>query len=880
MKTDEYWKRKLMAYLHDPPCKALDIARHEEIAASFIHSELPDEKGIDERVKEADSLDAAIERFPFPKRVAASSFEGTVNHTFRHPFIDDDDNWLNLSLDSNAVYEEIIHDAIDTIQGDTRQKFFLYWRRWREVCSQKKPELAYFPADTRLPDHTIWTHLDITAALEGCHNTASGMIEPAFLIFQAGPVQSFVAAARSTRDLWSGSYMLSWLMGKAIKAITDECGPDSIVFPALRGNGIFDILNKEDFCDTIWVSSKDGKKETLWQCLYGHRDDAAEVLTNPTLPNRFFALVPAWRAKELAEKAEKAFRDELERISEHCLERFIKLAKEKDILFEDKWISRWRSQVSLHSEITWQVFPVDTDIDVILKKAELLPEQSQLDIIKQMLKFAQEKMPVEERNERFYTDSSKTHLKSWGIAWALNYAQAEYRLAARRNTRDFEAFKTDKEQEGTPKDALTGMEEVIGSEKLWEKMLAPKGQLKDDVNWFFNNNEKSYGAISIIKRLWCSGEDSYILYHLGISKKAFQKALRFDSVQEVAKLNKHGRKNGESNSPYVAVIALDGDSMGKWLSGEKAPILKHLLAGKAVEYFSKYGYDGIRRALTPSWHLQFSEALSNFSNYIAEPVVRHYDGQLIYAGGDDVMAMLPADRALECASALRGLFRGDGSFLESSVPEYSCLQMATTQPGFVATEHGMLLVPGCCADVSCGIAVAHYKYPLQSIVAEARNAEARAKKHYGRAAMAVSLLKHSGEIVHWGAKWTSGALKLYNKYTALRELETDAAGARFPYALAALLDGYGFEDGVFMDGFTPKEVFLSEFEHVLRQQMKDVPEEDKNPLTRNDKKTLRELAVAYLDNLLLEASSRKDALADFGKLFLVAAFLERNRKEW
>ena len=36
----EFWKRKLMAFLHDPPCKPLDFSpKHEEIAWQFCASE-------------------------------------------------------------------------------------------------------------------------------------------------------------------------------------------------------------------------------------------------------------------------------------------------------------------------------------------------------------------------------------------------------------------------------------------------------------------------------------------------------------------------------------------------------------------------------------------------------------------------------------------------------------------------------------------------------------------------------------------------------------------------------------------------------------------------------------------------------------------------
>ena len=36
-----------------------------------------------------------------------------------------------------------------------------------------------------------------------------------------GPVQTFVAQARRTRDFWAGSFLLSWLSGQAMAAVLD-----------------------------------------------------------------------------------------------------------------------------------------------------------------------------------------------------------------------------------------------------------------------------------------------------------------------------------------------------------------------------------------------------------------------------------------------------------------------------------------------------------------------------------------------------------------------------------------------------------------------------------------------------------------------------------
>ena len=44
------------------------------------------------------------------------------------------------------------------------------------------------------------------------------------LHFTLGPVQGFVSQARRTRDLWAGSFLLSYLSGHAMKAVLDAEG--------------------------------------------------------------------------------------------------------------------------------------------------------------------------------------------------------------------------------------------------------------------------------------------------------------------------------------------------------------------------------------------------------------------------------------------------------------------------------------------------------------------------------------------------------------------------------------------------------------------------------------------------------------------------------
>ena len=50
------------------------------------------------------------------------------------------------------------------------------------------------------------------------------------LAISVGPVQEFIAAARRTRDLWFGSYLLSEISRAVAKAVENQGG--RLIFPA------------------------------------------------------------------------------------------------------------------------------------------------------------------------------------------------------------------------------------------------------------------------------------------------------------------------------------------------------------------------------------------------------------------------------------------------------------------------------------------------------------------------------------------------------------------------------------------------------------------------------------------------------------------------
>ncbi|MCY4263946.1 MAG: type III-B CRISPR-associated protein Cas10/Cmr2, partial [Gammaproteobacteria bacterium] len=70
-----------------------------------------------------------------------------------------------------------------------------------------------------------------------------------------------------------------------------------------------------------------------------------------------------------------------------------------------------------------------------------------------------------------------------------------------------------------------------------------------------------------------------------------------------------------------------------------------------------YGKQG--RAISPNRHLAISGALNDFSLTVARHVVEEeHMGRLIYAGGDDVLAMLPVSDLLSAIQRLRYAYSG------------------------------------------------------------------------------------------------------------------------------------------------------------------------------------------------------------------------------
>ncbi|MBV8291077.1 MAG: type III-B CRISPR-associated protein Cas10/Cmr2, partial [Mycobacterium sp.] len=197
--------------------------------------------------------------------------------------------------------------------------------------------------------------------------------EAALLALSIGPVQSFIAAARSTSDLWAGSHLLSRLAWEAMKPACERFGPDAILFPRLRGVPQVDLwLRKEVELPAGWFEGAE------WQ----ERATDANPLFAAALPNRFVAVVPASQVADVAGAVTESVQAWLRDLGAEVVRRLLHEAglpdNETAYAFEQT-----RQQLEGFPEVHWAAVPFSlirarnqekqTDLDVTAVSDAMAP---------------------------------------------------------------------------------------------------------------------------------------------------------------------------------------------------------------------------------------------------------------------------------------------------------------------------------------------------------------------------------------------------------------------------------------------------------------------------------------------------------------------------
>lgn len=189
------------------------------------------------------------------------------------------------------------------------------------------------------------------------------------------------------------------------------------------------------------------------------------------------------------------------------------------------------------------------------------------------------------------------------------------------------------------------------------------------------------------------------------------------------------RCNIEPPDPYYAILLADGDRMGATIDHQQ----------------------------TIDRHIELSRRLSTFADR-ARQIIAQHEGSLVYAGGDDVLALLPLHTLLRCAHDLQHEF---GNVIN---PPHAGARF-TDADGNVPT-------------LSVGIAIVHHLEPLGDALAIARTAERAAKTVDGKNALAITLSKRSGADVTVQGRWGSLDKRL-QQFITMHRLDALPDGAAF-----------------------------------------------------------------------------------------------------
>lgn len=370
------WKRKLAAWLHDPAEKALVLMRDTDESGRRIGHEdgsiavLRDALGIRKADfdKRADYLAAGADRPNWPEekngiRPAWANVRFAEKPVLIHPLAGEDIRLAKLddiqaAHVRNASLDHFL-ELIEKSADGTPDYMLTHLAFWRFGPEPKlaAPEIGelwrLLPADTRTPDHSIWAHLDVVSALAGA--MAEGD-EPAPLMMSFGPVQGFIAQARSTSDLWAGSHLLSSLVWEGLKIVCERLGPDAVIFPSMRGVAAVDRW--------LLQTARAAGKNDAWLKRFEAIDadwlksaTDANPLFAATLPNKFMALVPKRRASALAEEVTKAVRFATQTWATQAAERVFGAIARSGEDVGAHWHTQIAEQLRGFPEVHWSATP-------------------------------------------------------------------------------------------------------------------------------------------------------------------------------------------------------------------------------------------------------------------------------------------------------------------------------------------------------------------------------------------------------------------------------------------------------------------------------------------------------------------------------------------
>jgi CRISPR-associated protein Cmr2 len=285
---------------------------------------------------------------------------------------------------------------------------------------------------------------------------------------------------------------------------------------------------------------------------------------------------------------------------------------------------------------------------------------------------------------------------------------------------------------------------------------------------------------------------------------------------------------------------------------------------KHPEFYEKYRTTWRRifdkhnqRLLTPSIHAAISESLGDFSIYGVDSIIKANDGRLIYAGGDDVCAVLPVDTALNAAEEIQKYYN---SFFKI-ITENKNKDIRNSWKA-ESGKMSVCLGKGGNISISSGILICHHKESLSQMIARAHHLlDEKAKHETGRNACAIELRKRSGGSRYFARKWNES--KAWESFHQIGYLMSNKNKRKISTSLVYRLEQFrtGIEAILKKDNY---EKLLTSF---IKKQL------DRSMLAagKNNKEEVEEFAQKMVDIVVVKNQDNERAFTP--ESLIVAGFI-------
>ena len=523
------------------------------------------------------------------------------------------------------------------------------------------------------------------------------------LHFSLGPVQSFVSQARRTRDLWAGSFLLSYLTGHAMQAVLDHGG--LIEFPVVTG-------------------SSSNISDPLLQAISAHGSATSAQPHIGSLPNRFVAQVadsfqPLWCTEAISRQWHEA----AQAVWIRYIAPISQLGQDTEMI--------WKRQIANFWEITW-VMGDDMDLldrrknwrtqsypQEVGRKCSMMPQWQEISghvdtparkkfwlALRETLALDHQDLELQDGEELSAIALVKRLfplVANEAIGWSV---PVSYRSTVDLAATSWVTHVCRTQSHYCEDYAKTGRIFIQSKDPLpiaWQRIATENPRVRP----FMQMDANSWHVNTLLNdRLW---------------KEEQSPSLRNRLAQVLQQF-------ASSPDTYYAILLMDGDRLGQLLKTHPSRTI--------------------------------SAALKDFTQGVPD-IVQQRNGELIYAGGDDVLALFPIEDTLAASIALRkhyaGVMKGRGT-------------------------------------ISGAIVYAHYHAPLTELIRNAHHLlDNIAKRQNERDSLALSVMTSAGASRTWATKWDVLQPSALNRLEYLATQVQAAMSSQFLFKISELESRLGHE---------------------------------------------------------------------------------------